>query len=180
MILNIMILIFEMILAVYGLICLYKILLVKIDSYPILLLIFSALAMLTLHNESIIFRIFEFMLICLALYNINKKFKLLIYNFKVKRAIGKDGKNYIESKYLQFDEYGHFYYEVRDKRYRNTFFVSEKGEIKDIYFGINKDTPYQIGDYIDITNPNIFISGHTFSEMRRYEKTRNFMKENLL
>lgn len=180
MILDMVALIVEVVLAVYGLLCLYKILFMKIDSYPMLLLILSILALLSFNNESIIFRIFEFLLICLSVYNIYIKIKVSKYKSKVKRAIGKDGKNYIETKYLQFDENGNFNYEIRDKRFRNTFFVSEEGEIKDIYFGINKDTPYQIGDYIDITNPNIFISGHTFSEMRRYEKTRKYMKENRL
>lgn len=181
MLLKTALLIIEITLAVYGLLCVYKFLFIKIDSYPLLLLFMSVVAMLTFDNESISFCTLEIILICVAVYNISKKIKQRIAKDRVKRAIGKGGKYYKETMYLKFDNSGNFYYEVRDRRFSNTFLVSEDGEVKEIYFPHDSRTIYKIGDYIDITDfSNIYIAAQTRAEMRRYKKTRNYMKGNRL
>lgn len=95
----------------------------------------------------------------------------------IRLQIGKDGYRYKENtRYLKFDKKGNFYFEVRDRRFCNTFLIDKNGIIKEIYFPIDNSTFLSVGDKIDISDRrNIYLVGETLWEMNKYEKTRKFI-----
>lgn len=110
-----------------------------------------------------------------------KSVKRGIKLFLIRIAIGKEGMRYKESKYLKFDKHGDFYYEIRDKRFRNTFLIDKHGVIKNIYYPLGEDTMHRIDDIIDIADMNnVYIPVQTRGEMNKYSITRSYISENRL
>lgn len=109
------------------------------------------------------------------------KIKKAYLKSKLITKYGIEFKNYQETQQLIFDKGGNFKYEIRDRRFRNTFLVDKEGIISSIYFHIDDDTVHQIGDKIDISDTrNIYIPAETRGEMKRYEVTRKYMLEHSL
>lgn len=84
----------------------------------------------------------------------------------------------VKKRYLQFKGKKGFSFEVRDIRFRNTFFVNQEGVVEKIYFPIGDDTSYKIGDQIDFKDYNhIYISHETRREMDKFPNTKSFTQE---